>query len=69
MSPGWQSKAWQMAFRVLKRTALIFPVLILERLTLETPTRSDNSLSDIFLSAITLVKAENNSLKKTPFIR
>ena len=30
ISPGWQSSASQMAFKVLKRIALIFPVLIFE---------------------------------------
>ena len=33
--------------------ALIFPVFIFDKFTLATPTFSDNSFSDIFLSAIT----------------
>ena len=53
ISPGWQSNTSQIAFKVENRIALIFPVLILERLTLEIWTLFDNSLSDIFLSAIT----------------
>ena len=42
-----------MASSVEKRIALILPVFILERLTLAIPTRSDNSFSVIFRSAIT----------------
>ena len=53
MSPGWQSSTSQMASRVEKRMALIFPVLILERLTLEMPTCSARWLREIFLSAMT----------------
>ena len=53
MSPGWQSSTSQIAFKVENRIALTFPVLILERFTLEIPTFYANSFSDIFLSAIT----------------
>ena len=53
MSPGWQSSTSQMASRVEKRMALIFPVLILDRLTLEMPTCSARWLREIFLSAMT----------------
>lgn len=41
-----------MASSVEKRMALIFPVLILERLTLAIPTFSANSFKDIFRSAL-----------------
>ncbi len=54
ISPGWQFSALHIALSVEKRTALTFPVLILERLTLLTPTRSLSSLRLIFLSAMTL---------------
>ncbi len=52
--PGWQSNALQIPFSVENLIAQIFPVLILDRLTLEIPTFSANSFRDIFLSAITL---------------
>lgn len=32
MSPGWQPNSRQMAFKVVNRTALAFPVLRIERL-------------------------------------
>ena len=54
ISPGWQSSASQIASRVEKRIAEIFPVLSFDRLTLVIPTFSESSLSDIFLSAMTL---------------
>ena len=54
MSPGWQSSASQMASNVEKRIADIFPFFILDKLTFDTPTFSDNSLSEILRSAITL---------------
>ena len=45
-------KASQIASSVEKRTALTFPVFSLERFTLETPTFSESSFSDIFRLAI-----------------
>lgn len=54
ISPGWQSRTSHIASKVENRIALIFPVFILDRLTLATPTFSDNYFKDIFLSAITL---------------
>ena len=53
MSPGWQESALQMASSVEKRIALILPVFILERLTLDTPTFSDRSFRLILRSAMT----------------
>lgn len=53
ISPGWQSRTSHIASSVEKRMALTFPVFILDRFTFASPTLSDNSLSDIFLSAIT----------------
>ena len=43
-----------MASKVEKRMALIFPVFIFDKLTFATPTFSESSFNDIFLSAITL---------------
>ena len=54
MSPGWHPNALHIASSVENLIALMCPFLILERLTLATPTFSASSLSDIFLSAITL---------------
>ena len=54
ISPGWQSRVSQIASKVEKRIALIFPVFIFERFTLAIPTFSESSFSDILRSAITL---------------
>ena len=54
ISPGWQSNTSQIASNVEKRIALILPVLILDKFTLDTPTFSDNSFKLIFRSAMTL---------------
>ena len=52
MSPGWHPSSRQIASRVVKRTALAFPVFRMERLASVSPTRSASSLSDIFRLAI-----------------
>lgn len=54
ISPGWQSSASHIASSVENLIALILPFFILERLTFDTPTLSDSSFSEIFLSAMTL---------------
>ena len=51
-SPGSQSKALQMASRVLKRMAFALPVFKIERLESVKSTFSESSLRDIFLLAI-----------------
>lgn len=56
MSPGWQSNALQIASRVVKRTALAFPVFSMDRLAKVSPTLAESSFSEIFLSAITTSK-------------
>ena len=48
MSPGWQSRAWQMASRVEKRTALALPVFKIDRLAGVMPMRSASSRELIF---------------------
>ena len=57
-----------MALRVEKRTALILPVFIFERFTFDIPTRSANSLSDIFRSAITLSKRKIIAIFLSPIM-
>ena len=57
-----------MALRVEKRTALIFHVFIFERFTFDIPTRSANSLSDIFRSAITLSKRKIIAIFLSPIM-
>ena len=52
ISPGWQPNTRQMASRVVKRTALAFPVFRMERFASVKPTRSASSLSDILRLAI-----------------
>jgi hypothetical protein len=52
MSLGWQSKALQIASRVLKRIALAFPVFKMERLDKVKSTLSESSFSDILRFAI-----------------
>ena len=53
-SPGWQSRALQIASRVESLTARALPVLRIERLTTEISTLSDSSDSDILrLASIT----------------
>ena len=47
-----QSKALQIASSVVNRIALALPVLSFDKLVMVIPTRSDNSLSEIFLRAI-----------------
>jgi len=51
MSPGWQSKALQIASRVEKRIAFAFPFFNIEMLAIVIPTFSDNSVTLIFLLA------------------
>lgn len=48
MSPGWQSKALQIASNVDKRTAFAFPFFRIDRLAMVIPTFSDNSVTLIF---------------------
>lgn len=48
MSPGWQSKALQIASNVEKRMALAFPFFRIERLAMVIPTFSVNSVTLIF---------------------
>ena len=52
ISPGWQSRALQMASRVEKRMALALPVLRMERLAWVIPIRSASSCDDILRRAI-----------------
>lgn len=52
MSPGWQSKALQIASKVVNRIALAFPVFKMERLERVNSTFSESSFSDIFRFAI-----------------
>ena len=52
MSPGWQSRALQIASRVENRTAFALPVFNTDKLASVSPTFSDSSLSDIFRLAI-----------------
>ncbi len=54
MSPGWQSSALHIPFSVENLIADIFPVLMLDRLTLDMPTFSASWFSWILRSAITL---------------
>ncbi len=48
MSPGWQSRASQMASSVEKRMAFALPVFKIERLDMVTPTSSESSVRLIF---------------------
>ena len=52
ISAGWQSRALHMASNVLKRMALAFPVLRMDRLESVNSTFSESSFSDIFRFAI-----------------
>lgn len=52
MSPGWQSKARQMASRVENRMALALPVLRMERLAWVMPIFSARSCDEILRRAI-----------------
>jgi len=51
MSPGWQSKALQIASRVDNRTAFAFPFFNIERLAMVIPTLSASLVTLIFLFA------------------
>ena len=54
MSPGWQSKALQIASKVEKRIALAFSFFNMERLAIVIPTLSESSVTLIFrLASIT----------------
>lgn len=53
ISPGWHLSTSHSMSSVLKRTALILPVLMRERLTLVIPTLSASSFSEICRSAMT----------------
>ena len=53
MSAGWQSRAVQIALRVLKRMALALPVLRIERFAIVMPTRSESSVMLIFRFKLT----------------
>jgi len=52
MSPGWQSRALQIASNVLKRIAFALPVFRMERLDNVKSTLSESSFRDIFRFAI-----------------
>ena len=52
MSPGWQSKALQIAAKVLKRIAFAFPVFRIERLDNVKSTLSESSFREILRFAI-----------------
>ena len=52
MSPGWHFKILQISFKVEKRMALILPVLMFDKLTLEMPMALLKPFKVIFLSAI-----------------
>ncbi len=54
MSPGWQSKALQIASKVEKRIALALSFFNIERLAIVIPTLSESSVTLIFrLASIT----------------
>ena len=54
MSPGWQSRALQIASRVSNRMPLAFPVFSMDRLAWVIPRISANSFDCIFrLASIT----------------
>lgn len=52
MSPGWQSKALQIASRVLNRIAFALPVFKIERLDNVKSTFAESSFREIFRFAI-----------------
>lgn len=52
ISPGWQSSALQIAFKVENRIAFAFPFLSIERLARVKSTFEANSESPIFRFAI-----------------
>jgi len=51
ISPGWQSKALQIASKVENRTALAFPFFKIDKLAIVIPTFSASSVTLIFLFA------------------
>jgi len=54
MSPGWQSRALQIASKVEKRIALAFSFFSIERFAIVIPTLSESSVTLIFrLASIT----------------
>lgn len=54
ISPGWQSNALQMAFKVLKRMAFALPVFRMDRFACVIPTFSASWPEDILrLASIT----------------
>lgn len=50
-SPGWQSSALQMASSVDSRTALALPFFKMDKFAIVMPTRSESSVTLIFLFA------------------
>ena len=56
ISPGWQSKASQMASNVENLIALAFPVLRMERLAVVIPTFSASSL--LFISRLASIMSK-----------
>ena len=52
MSPGWQSKALQIASKVLNQIAFALPVFKIERLDNVKSTLSESSFREIFRFAI-----------------
>jgi hypothetical protein len=71
MSPGWQSKALQIASKVENRIALALPFLSMEMLAIVIPTFSVSSVTLIFLLAnitsifmiIAIIFSKNSKLK------
>src|SRR5258706_6871602 len=74
MSPGWQSKALQIASKVEKRIAFAFSFFNIERLAIVIPTLSDSSVTLIFLLAsitsifITIAIIPFRPLNHSPFL-
>ena len=61
MSPGWQFRALQMPFRVENLMAEIFPVLMLERLTLDMPTRRHDAVESEYYGHLSPHRVSSDS--------
>ena len=69
MSPGWQSRAAQMASRVEKRTALALLFFRIYRLARVMSTFSDSWLRDIFRLAIITSKFTTIAIDSPQIVR
>ena len=68
MSPGWQSRASQMASRVEKRIAFAFPVFKIERFAIVIPTFSESSVMLIFRFASITSRFTSIDIEHAPFL-